>query len=422
MVSLSNTMTLKGEGQKGHLHPVRSLDFDPKALIDLKMYFESDSNQTLTADGAQFGEHEWLCREAGTVEIVGDLNAPDVNIDHQRGGIVFNDGAEWTDIVLKEYYTYNNTTVDLGKANIMSENFLLSWYSSGTLTEGNALIEVTNRYSDRRNHGVYTLKFNGEVNVESDVTARTLSITSGSEITFLAGSTIDILQNLSMYSVTTNPSVIKSSIPGTQYTFSMASYGSVSANGLILSDSEATGGATFTANASEDAGNNTGWTINSIEPLDFYWVAPTNGAQWGNPASWATTSGGSELHTRAPGRYDNVYFDAESFDSEGLLGVIVHPNGHEVANLDMSGMDSPVRFMSYSSSDVLKLKIFESAVLSDKAQFEIQEIYLYDAHTFDVNGATFNKPLTVYAESGDDNVLSIPEGLNLESLEAWTEG
>lgn len=423
MVSLSNTMTLKGEGQKGHLHPVRSLDFDPKALIDLKMYFESDSNQTLTADGAQFGEHEWyIYKEAGTVEIVGDLNAPDVNIDHQRGGIVFNDGAEWTDIVLKEYYTYNNTTVDLGKANIIAENFLLSWYSSGTLTEGNALIEVTNRYSDRRNHGVYTLKFNGEVNVESDVTARTLSITSGSEITFLAGSTIDILQNLSMYSVTTNPSVIKSSIPGTQYTFSMASYGSVSANGLILSDSEATGGATFTANASEDAGNNTGWTINSIEPLDFYWVAPTNGAQWGNPASWATTSGGSELHTRAPGRYDNVYFDAESFDSEGLLGVIVHPNGHEVANLDMSGMDSPVRFMSYSSSDVLKLKIFESAVLSDKAQFEIQEIYLYDAHTFDVNGATFNKPLTVYAESGDDNVLSIPEGLNLESLEVYGGG
>ncbi|MEQ8580852.1 MAG: MBG domain-containing protein [Marinoscillum sp.] len=423
MVSLSNTMSLKGEGQKGHLHPIRSLNFDPKATIDLEMYFESDSNQTLTADGATFGEHEWyIYKDAGAVEIVGDLNAPEVNIDHQRGGIVFNDGVAYTDIVLKEYYTYNNTTVDLGKAIIVAENFLLSWYSSGTLTKGYAQIEVTNRYADRKNQGVYYLKFNGKVNVESDVTANTLSITSGSEITFLAGSTIEILQNLSMYSLVSNPNVMKSSIPGTQYTFSMPSYASISANALIISDSEATGGANFTANESVDAGNNTGWTINGTEALDFYWVAPTNGAQWSSPTSWATTSGGSELHTRAPGRHDNVYFDAESFDSQGLLGVIIHPNGHQVANLDMSGMDSPVRFYSYSSSDVLRLTVFGSAVLSDKAQFDVQEFYLYDVHTFDANGATFNKSLKIYAESSDDNVLSIPEGLNLESLEVTGGG
>jgi hypothetical protein len=55
-----------------------------------------------------------------------------------------------------------------------------------------------------------------------------------------------------------SPATLNSTVSGTQYTLSQSS-GTVSAAFATIQDSNATGGATWTAATSTDAGNNTGW-------------------------------------------------------------------------------------------------------------------------------------------------------------------
>jgi hypothetical protein len=86
------------------------------------------------------------------------------------------------------------------------------------------------------------------------LTCTTFSLTSGTA-EFEAGTT-----NTATTFVL-NGNAIQSSLPGTQYTLSQAS-GTVNANNTTITDSNATGGATWNAFISQgniDGGNNTGW-------------------------------------------------------------------------------------------------------------------------------------------------------------------
>lgn len=56
------------------------------------------------------------------------------------------------------------------------------------------------------------------------------------------------------------------------------------------------------------------FTIKSIA-ADFYWVGGSG--KWSDISHWATTSGGSVKHTEIPTIFDNVYFDVNSFVTEG---------------------------------------------------------------------------------------------------------
>lgn len=48
---------------------------------------------------------------------------------------------------------------------------------------------------------------------------------------------------------------------------------------------------------------------------DYYWIG--NGGNWNDLSHWATTSGGTTLHTQLPGATDDVFFDANSFTISG---------------------------------------------------------------------------------------------------------
>jgi hypothetical protein len=58
---------------------------------------------------------------------------------------------------------------------------------------------------------------------------------------------------------------ISSSSPGTQFTLSKAS-GAVVVNYLSIQDSNATGGATWSALNSSNVSNNSGWTFGAVAP------------------------------------------------------------------------------------------------------------------------------------------------------------
>ncbi len=88
--------------------------------------------------------------------------------------------------------------------------------------------------------------------------------------------------------------------------------GTVTLNYILLHNISASGGATFIANNSVNAGNVSGFTINAPAPQNLYWVGGTG--NWNDINHWATTSGGAG-GSCVPNQFDNIFFDANSFPS-----------------------------------------------------------------------------------------------------------
>lgn len=101
---------------------------------------------------------------------------------------------------------------------------------------------------------------------------------------------------------------LQSSVSGTQFTLSKAS-GVVAVQHMAISDSNATGGATWNATDSANLGNNTGWNITLGPPK--YWVGGT--ASWDETADtkWSLSSGGAG-GAGIPTAANPVVFDAAS--------------------------------------------------------------------------------------------------------------
>ncbi|MCR9249650.1 MAG: hypothetical protein NXI20_04470 [bacterium] len=83
----------------------------------------------------------------------------------------------------------------------------------------------------------------------------------------------------------------------------------------IVAPGEVTIRASQSGNDNYNAAPNVERTFN-VEHLKYYWVG--NGGVFDDYAShWATTSGGSTMHTSAPNQYCDVFFDANSFTTTG---------------------------------------------------------------------------------------------------------
>ncbi|MBU1020687.1 MAG: LamG domain-containing protein, partial [Firmicutes bacterium] len=92
---------------------------------------------------------------------------------------------------------------------------------------------------------------------------------------------------------------------------SMAS-GIFEVNWATMSNLSASGGATFNANNILGTLTNiNGFNLNLIPPTNFYWVGGSG--NWTDPNHWSYTSGGTPGVCPVPGRFDNVFFDVNSF-------------------------------------------------------------------------------------------------------------
>ncbi|KAA3630974.1 MAG: HYR domain-containing protein, partial [Bacteroidetes bacterium] len=118
------------------------------------------------------------------------------------------------------------------------------------------------------------------------------------------------------------PVIVKSQTDGTQATIFMPQ-GTVCLDFILLQDikgdgpSDGMGGILtefFAGASSVDLGNNTNWQFSSC--LAYYWVGDSG--NWSDYANhWATSSGGTFFHVAPPGPGDDVYFDANSFTTNG---------------------------------------------------------------------------------------------------------
>ena len=197
------------------------------------------------------------------------------------------------------------------------------------------------------NNTIGTLEITGNASIAGNNQFGTLELSPGKTYTFQSGTTQTFTGNLTANGNCFEPINIQSSSAGSQATFSKAS-GSITVDFVSLRDNNATGGATFTANNTIDAGNNTGWTINSPSTTNLYWVGGSG--DWNDPSHWSYTSGGAG-GACLPTMVDNVFLDANSFTTTGQAVTLV-PDGNNnvnVKNMDWTGVTNNPTFSGASN-------------------------------------------------------------------------
>ncbi|MBE0649149.1 MAG: HYR domain-containing protein [Bacteroidales bacterium] len=132
-------------------------------------------------------------------------------------------------------------------------------------------------------------------------------------------------------------------------------------NWATMTNVQATGGATFNANNILGTSYNIpGWNVNNIPPTNFYWVGGTG--NWNDPNHWSYTSGGTPGVCPLPTRFDNVFFDVNSFTAPNQ---IVYANTTiQVKNMIWNNVNYP-RF--YGGNQV---EIYGSLKLDEKLSQE----------------------------------------------------
>lgn len=240
---------------------------------------ESDftvGNLYLYGEGATFNsnEHTLTCTSRFRSPFNGTIN------------LVFNNSTLYTN----EFEMYDDVVAEM-------DNFSL--YLSGTSNWS---------FLGGGKHYAY-VNIQGERTIEDDSSFDTFEVMPGATVTFDAGST-QTADEFIFNGTSDAPIYLLTNTAGEQANI-VQSTGTVNATFLVMQDNNASGGATFSAAYSVDNGNNTGWNIEDVQPLDYFWVGGEG--NWSDVSHWATTSGGSEFHLFPPSLIDNVFFDANSF-------------------------------------------------------------------------------------------------------------
>ncbi len=310
-----NFPSLDGNGMTLNIYG--SLMLSPDMTADIRfLEFESTATgNTIATNGTSPGI-DAILRFRG---VGGEWTLQD-NIDVERIDIsagTFNTGDNTIDAESFFQTSGSDTkTINLGSSQISSERVWIQG-TNQTINAGTSKLITSSFYTDTSGDGPFTfydVEFTNYGVLRHNATFNEVTIPIGLEVELQAGDVFTV-NNLVADGTKHVPIIIKSDAAGNEASFSKAS-GSITVSYVELQDIHAIGGATFTANESSDKGNTTGWTINAPTSLDYYWVG--DGGDWSDFANhWATTSGGSTMHTDYPGRHDNVYFDANSFSTTG---------------------------------------------------------------------------------------------------------
>ncbi len=195
----------------------------------------------------------------------------------------------------------------------------------------------------------------GTFDIVGSNTFNNLQIDPGRKVRFTAGTTQTITGDLNATGTDTNKITLSSITPGSYWKISKAS-GISSNDYLDISDSNATGGATWYAGANSlDTNHNTGWIFTAIPGR--YWVGGTG--NWSDINHWAVSPGGAG-GASVPTSSDDVFFTAASFSVDGNI-VTLDVNA-SAQSIDFSGLDQNITL----TSTVNSLSVYGSLILSTK--------------------------------------------------------
>lgn len=321
---------------------------------------ESDLNY----NGAGSGSITFLSfRGEGTYGLLSDINVAVFN--HRSGTINYNDVSIVCSIDFDLGSSSNSPVANFGTNTISCRDFTKSSSSTPVVT-GTPTLTVSR---DFQGNGIsfHEVIMDGVGEVLGSNTLEHLTIQPGSSISFESSETQTINQSLTIDGTKSSPTNISSKDAGAQSTISMST-GTIDAIYLVLQDMVASGGATFNATQTIDNGNNTGWNITSLVGTDYYWVA--DGGDWTDFAShWATTSGGTTMHTDEPGVLDNAFFDASSFTLTDQIVLIA-------ADISFNDMDwSGVTNAPTLDTDGNSLNVYGSLDLDPNVVLAIDDIF-----------------------------------------------
>ncbi len=159
----------------------------------------------------------------------------------------------------------DHITLNMGNSHVYSNQFVVSDFTPSVITinSGTSTIELSgNTTFDGEGLTFNNVIFNSGMSsiTSGNNTFANLTLKPGVQLTMPANRYQTITGDLIINGTSVEPISVKSSIDGTQATFSKAT-GTVEGNYVTLQDNTATGGATFNARASIDNGNNTGWNF-----------------------------------------------------------------------------------------------------------------------------------------------------------------
>ncbi|MEQ8681067.1 MAG: MBG domain-containing protein [Cyclobacteriaceae bacterium] len=313
-----------------------------------EVYFKSsDMGETITTSGVSFGTSCTL-RFDGT----GGWSL-DGNLDTYR--IYFTKGTFSTanyDITTSNTIYVTSTTgnlldLNLGSSTINCQTFWNSSASDLDLDAGTSEIITGQLRGDLNGNGPFTY-----YDITFEDGGSLYNVNNLNVVTLLAGTlyveagSVQSLNDFVAGGDKYSDLQVKTFSEGTEATFS-ASSGTIDIDFVTLQDIHATGGATFNATNSIDNGNNDGWTITAPAGENYYWVG--DGGDWDDPTHWATTSGGSTFHTDYPSKYDNVFFDANSFTQASQTVNIDIPEA-SFKDMDWTGVtNNPTFYAPYES-------------------------------------------------------------------------
>jgi hypothetical protein len=278
---------------------------------------------------------------------------------------------------------FNGSTYYLGSGIIDCLNFKVQ--SEDAVINGEtAKIIVRNEFRGL-GHTYYHVVLDEEGIMYDENTMQYLEIFPGAIAKFEAEMTTTVTGQIFVSGVPDAPISIASTLDGTQATISLAS-GTVDGSYLILKDNAAIGGATFNADQSIDNGNNTGWNITEIVPLDYYWVGGTG--DWSDAANhWAATSGGSDFYPFGPGALDDVYFDANSFSAPGQT-VTLDVETANVHDIDWTGATNAPHF----DGNVNTINIYGSLIFNEQMTSSVQNFNFLSGESEIIDPAFENSP------------------------------
>lgn len=223
----------------------------------------------------------------------------------------------------------------------------------------------------------------------------TLSFSAGSRY-FLEYNTVQTIHTAFNVSGTCEaPIMIKSTYNGLSATIQKTN-GGIEGDFLSLRDIHVNGQGTFVAANSVDLGNNEGWTIETAQARDLFWV---NGqGNWDDQEHWSESAGGPS-GACPPTELDNVFFDANSFT--GTDTVIINVKNAVCNTMDWTGSTSG---SALGGADTNFLKIYGSLRFSQSMTNafggEVHFESILPDRVIDAAGSWFNNNVRIQGRNG----------------------
>ena len=292
----STSTSSSGEHQFDNMTDVTFNDIIIDTLSRRTVEFENMQNVVINdirIDAAQFVTMRFSQMSNATVNDI-FMNGPNT----LRGTFGFSGGS-----------TVRDLDANLGTNGILNLGLDTTFRNASVVYGGSVSVGRDSEFDELVVRGSAT-STSQSLSVGGDATFGVLDIGAGTAA-FFANNKTQTVGSLLLDATCGRPIGLKSFSAGQPWTISQAT-GTVSGSFLILQDSQATGGATFTALETADLGNNTGWNISATPPRNFYWIG--GAGNWSDGSNWSLSSGGPSFDCGSPTVRDSVIFDVNSFD------------------------------------------------------------------------------------------------------------